>query len=197
MIIQDWFPLGWTVWISLQPKGLPSLLQHYSSKASVLRRSALWSSSHIYMTTGKTIALTRWTFVSKVMFLLFNILSRFVTAFLPKSKCLLVSWLQSPSAVILEPPKIKSVTVSIVSPSICHEVMALDAMILVFWILSFKPTFSLSSFTLIKRLFRSSLYAIRVVSFVYLRLLIFLPVILIPACVSSSLHFAWCILHRS
>ena len=197
MIIQDWFPLGWTGWISLQPKGLPSLLQHYSSKASVLRRSALWSSSHIYMTTGKTIALTRWTFVSKVMFLLFNILSRFVTAFLPRSKCLLVSWLQSPSAVILEPPKIKSVTVSIVSPSICHEVMALDAMILVFWILSFKPTFSLSSFTLIKRLFRSSLYAIRVVSFVYLRLLIFLPVILIPACVSSSLHFAWCILHRS
>ena len=197
MIIQDWFPLGWTGWISLQPKGLPSLLQHYSSKASVLQRSALWSSSHIYMTTGKTIALTRWTFVSKVMFLLFNILSRFVTAFLPRSKCLLVSWLQSPSAVILEPPKIKSVTVSIVSPSICHEVMALDAMILVFWMLSFKPTFSLSSFTFIKRLFRSSLSAIRVVSFVYLRLLIFLPVILIPACVSSSLHFAWCILHRS
>ena len=199
MIIQDWFPLGWTGWISLQPKGLPSLLQHYSSKASILRCSAYFiiQLSYPYMTTGKTIAFAKQTFVDKAMSLLFNILSRFVTAFLPRSKCLLVSWLQSPSAVILEPPKIKSVTVSIVSPSICHEVMALDAMILVFWILSFKPTFSLSSFTLIKRLFRSSLSAIRVVSFVYLRLLIFLPVILIPACVSSSLHFAWCILHRS
>ena len=88
--------------------------------------------SHPYMTTGKTIALTRWTFVSKVMSLLLNILSRFVIAFLPRSKRLLISWLQSPSAVILEPNKIKSVTVSIVSPSICHEVMGPDAMILVF-----------------------------------------------------------------
>ena len=79
-----------------------------------------------YMTTGKTIALTRWTFVGKVMPLLFNMLSRFVIAFLPRSKCLVISWLQSPSAVILEPKKIKSVTVSIVSPSICHEVMGLD-----------------------------------------------------------------------
>ena len=84
------------------------------------------------MTTGKTIALTRWTFVCKVMSLLFNMLSRFVLAFLPKSKHLFISWLQSPSAVILEPPKIKSVTVSIVSPSICHEVMGPDAVILVF-----------------------------------------------------------------
>ena len=88
--------------------------------------------SHPYMTTGKTIALTIWTFVSKVMSLPFNMLSRFVTAFLPKSKHLLISWLQSPSAVILEPKKIKSITVSIVSPSICHEVMGLNAMILVF-----------------------------------------------------------------
>ena len=88
--------------------------------------------SHPYMTTGKTIALTRWTFVSKVMSLLFNVLTRFVIAFLPRSKRLLISWLQSPSAVILEPKKIKSVTVSIVSLSICHEVMGLDAMILVF-----------------------------------------------------------------
>ena len=87
--------------------------------------------SHPYMTTGKTIALTRWTFVSNVMSL-FNMLSRLVIAFLPRSKRLLISWLQSPSAVILEPPKIKSLTVSIVSPSICHEVMKLDAMILVF-----------------------------------------------------------------
>ena len=108
------------------------------------------------MTTGKTITLTRWTFVGKVMSLLFNMLSRLVIAFLPRSKCLLISWLQSPSAVILEPKKIKFVTVSIVSPSICHEVMGLDAMILVFWMLSFKPAFSLSSFTFIKRLFSSS-----------------------------------------
>ena len=84
------------------------------------------------MTTGKTIALTRWTFVGKVMSLLLNILSRLVITFLPSSKHFLISWLQSPSAVILEPPKIKSVTVSIVSPSICHEVMRLDAMIFVF-----------------------------------------------------------------
>ena len=84
------------------------------------------------MTTGNTIALPRWTFVAKVMSLLFNMLSGFVIAFLPRSKRLLISWLQSPSAVILEPPKIKSLTVSIVSPSICHEVMGLVAMILVF-----------------------------------------------------------------
>ena len=87
--------------------------------------------SHPYMTTGKTIALTRWAFVGKIMSLLFNMLSRLVRAFLPRSKHLLISWLQSPFAVILEPPKIKSVTVSIVSPSICHEVMGLDAMIFV------------------------------------------------------------------
>ena len=88
--------------------------------------------SHSYLATGKTIALTRWTFVSKVMSLLFNMLSRFVIAFLPRSNHLLISWLQSPSVVILDSPKIKSVTVSIVSPSICHEVMGPDAMILVF-----------------------------------------------------------------
>ena len=94
---------------------------------------------------GKIIALTKWTFVGKVMSLLFNMLSRFVITFLPSSNCLLISWLQSPSAVILEPKKMKSVTVSIVSPSICHEVIGPDAMVLVFWILSFKPTFSLSA----------------------------------------------------
>ena len=88
--------------------------------------------SQPYMTTGKTIALTRWTFVGKVISLLFNMLSRLVIAFLPRGKRLLISWLQSPSAVILEPPKIKSDTVSTVSPSICHEVMGPDAMILVF-----------------------------------------------------------------
>ena len=147
------------------------------------------------MTTGKTIALTRCTFVGKVMSLLYNILSRLVIAFLPRSKHLLISWLQSPSAVILQPEKIKSVTVSIDSPSICHEIMGPDAMILVFWMLSFKPAFSLSSFTFIKRLFSSSsLYAIRVVSPAYLRLLIFLPEILTPACASSSPHFTWCTL---
>ena len=114
---------------------LRSLLQHHSSEASVLQHSALFlvQLSHPYMTTGKTIALTRWTFVGNVTFKLFNMLSRLVIAFLPRSKCLLISWLQSPSAVIfLEPKKIKSVTVSIVSPSISHEVMELDAMILLF-----------------------------------------------------------------
>ena len=132
---------------------LKSLLQHHSSKASILWHSAfiIVQLSHPYMTTGKTIALTRWTFVGKVMSLLFNMLSRLLIAFLPKSKCLLISWLQSPSAVTLESRKIKSVIVSTVSPSICHEVMGLDAMILVFWMLSFKPTFPLSSFTFIKR----------------------------------------------
>ena len=103
------------------------------------------------MTTGKTIALTRWTFVGRVMSLLFNMLSSSVITFLPRSKHLLISWLQSPSAVILEPPKIKYLTISTVSPSICHEVMGPDAMILVFWMLSFKPTFSLSSFTFIRQ----------------------------------------------
>ena len=113
---------------------LKSLLQHHSSKASILQYSAFFivQLSYPYMTTGKTVALTRRTFVGKVMSLLFNMLSRFVIAFLPRSKCLLISWLQSPSAVILEPKKIKSATVSTVSPSICHEVMGPDAMIFVF-----------------------------------------------------------------
>ena len=113
---------------------LKSPLQHHSSKASILRCSAfiIVQLTHPYMTTGKTIALTRQTFVGKGMSLLFNMLSRLVITFLPRSKRLLISWLQSPSAMILEPPKIKSVTVYIVSPSICHEVMEPDAMILVF-----------------------------------------------------------------
>src|SRR5574340_669733 len=171
---------------------LKSLLQHHSSKASILWRSAFFivQLSHPYMTTGKTIALTRRTFVGKVMSLLLNMLSRLVITFLPRSKRLLISWLQSPSAVILEPKKIKSDTVSTVSPSISHEVMGLDAMILVFSMLSFKPTFSHSSFTFLKRLLSSSsLSALRVVSSAYLRLLIFLPAILIPVCVSSSPAF--------
>ena len=112
---------------------LKSLLQHHSSKASILRLSAFFivQLSHPYMTTRKTIALTRWTFVGKVMSLLFNMLSGLVITFLPRSKCLLISWLQSPSEVILEPRKIKSATVSTVSPSICHELMGPDAMIFV------------------------------------------------------------------
>ena len=112
---------------------LKSLLQHHSSKASILCPSALFivQLSHPYLTTGKTIALTGWTFVGKVMPLLFNMLSRLVITILPRSKLLLISWLQSPFAVILS-PKIKSLTVSVVSPSICHEVMGPDAMILVF-----------------------------------------------------------------
>ena len=150
MTIQGWFPLGLTGLISLLSKGLSRVLSSSTYlKQSVLQRSAFFrvQLSHPYLTTGKTIALTSQTFVSKVMSLHFNMLSRFVITFLPRSKHLLISWLQSPSAVILEPKKMKSLTVSIVSPSVCHEVMGLDAMILAFWMLSFKPTFSLSSFT--------------------------------------------------
>ena len=113
---------------------LKSLLQHHSSKASILQHSAFFTVqlSHPYMTTGKTIALTRWTFVDKVMSLFFNILSRLLITLLPRSKHLLISWLQSPSAVILEPRKIKSASVSTVSPSISQDLMGPDAMILVF-----------------------------------------------------------------
>ena len=120
---QGWSPLGWTGWISLKTKGiLKNLLQHHCSKASILQCSAFFTVqlSHWYMTTGKHIALTRWTFVGKVMYVLFNMLSRQSITFLPRSKSLLISWLQSPSAVILEPRKIKSATVSTVSPTICH-----------------------------------------------------------------------------
>ena len=177
---------------------LKSLLQQHSSKAAILLHSAFFivQLSHPYMTTGKTIALNRWTFVSKVMFLLFNMLSRLVIAFLPRRKCLLISWLQSQSTVILEAKKIKSLTVSIASPSICHEVMGLDTMDLVFWMLSFKPAFSLTYFTFIKRLFgSSSLPAIRVVSSAYVSLLIFFLEILILTCASSSLAF--CIIYSA
>ena len=119
---------------------LKSLFQHHISKASILLRSAFFIGqlSHPYLATGKTIALTRWTFVSKVMSLLFNMLSRFVIAFLPGSKCLLISWLQSLSPVVLEPKKIKSVTASTFYPSNCHKVMGPDAMILVFFNVEFQ-----------------------------------------------------------
>ena len=124
----DWFDL-----LAVQGT-LKSLLQHHNSKVSILWHSAFFivQLSHPHVTTGKTITLTRWTFVGKVMPLLFNMLSRLVITFLPRSKRLLISWLQSPSAVILEHPKIKSDTVPTVSPSICHEVMGPDAMIFVF-----------------------------------------------------------------
>ena len=146
--------------------------------------------SHPYMTTRKTIALTMQTFASKVLSLLFNMLSRFVIVFLPRSKHLLILWLQSPSTVILEPRKIKSVTVSIFPSSICHGVMGTDAMVFIYWMLSFKTAFSHSSFTFIKRLFSSSLLsAFRMIPSAYLRLLIFLLAILIPAYESSSLAF--------
>ena len=118
------FRMDWLDLLAVQG-ALKSLLQHHSSKLSILRHSAFFivQLSHPYLTTGKTIALTRWNFVGKVISLLFNMLSRLVTTFLPRSKRLLLSWLQSPSAVILEPQNIKSVTVSTVSPSICHEVI--------------------------------------------------------------------------
>ena len=124
------FRMDWLDLLAVQGT-LKSLLQHHSSKASILWHSAFFTVqiSHPYMTTGKTIALTRWTFVGKVISLLFNMLSRLVITFLPSSKRLLISWLRSPSAVILEPPKIKSVTVSTVSPSISHEVMGPDRQI--------------------------------------------------------------------
>ena len=185
------FRMDWLDLLAVQGT-FKSLLQHHSSKASILWCSVFFivQLSHPYMTTGKAIALTKKTFVNKVMSLLFNMLSRFLIAFLPRSKRLLISWLQSPSVVILEPPKLKSVTVFIVSSSICNEVTALDAMILVFWTLSFKPAFSLFSFTFIKRLFNSPLVsAIKVVLSAYLRLFIFLPAILIPACASFRLAF--------
>ena len=135
------FRMDWLDLLAVQGT-LKSLLQHHNSKASILQCSAFFivQLSHPCMTTGKTIALTRRTFVGKVMTLLFNMLSRLVIAFLPRSKHILISWLKSPSAMILEPPKIKPVTISTVSPSIYHEVTGPDAMILVFWMLSFKPT---------------------------------------------------------
>ena len=145
------FRMDWLDLLAVQGI-LKSLLQHHSSKASILLHSTLFivQLSHDHW---KTIALTRWTFVDKVMSLLFNVLSKLVITFLPRNKCLLISRLQSLSAVILQPRKLKSDTVSTLSPSICHEVMGPGAMILFFWMLSFKPTFSLSSFTFIKRLF--------------------------------------------
>ena len=143
------FWINWFDLLTVQGT-LKSLLQNHRLKALVLLCSAFFmvQLSHLYMTTRKTIALAIRTFVGKVISLLFNRLSRFVLASPPRSKCLLISWLQSLSTVILKPKKIKSVTAFTFSPSICPEVMEPHAIILVFWMLSFKPTFSLSSFTL-------------------------------------------------
>ena len=151
MNIQSWFPLGWTGWISLQSKGLSRVFSH-----TTVQKHQFFSIppffmvrlSHPYMTTGKTIALRIWAFVRKIMSLLLNMLCRsFQEAFLPRSKCLLISWLQLPSLLILEPKKIKSVTASTFSSSICYERLGLDAMILDFWMLNFKSAFSLYSFS--------------------------------------------------
>ena len=141
------FRMDWLDLLAFQGT-LKSLLQHHSSKASILQCPAFFivQLSHLYMTTGRTIALTTWTSVDKVsniLLLLFNMLSRLVISFLPRSKHLLISWLQSLSTVILELKEMKSLTVFIVSPSICHEVLGPITMILVFWMLSFKPAFSL------------------------------------------------------
>ena len=136
------FRMDWLDFLAVQGT-LKSLHQQHSSKASILQCSGCFilQLSYPHVTIGKTIALTRWTFVGQVMSLLFNMLSSFVIGFLPRSKLLLIAWLQAASAVILEPPKIKLVTLSIVSPSICHEVRGPNDMILVFWMLSFKTTF--------------------------------------------------------
>ena len=147
------FRMDWLDLLAVQGT-LKSLLQHHNSKASILCQSALFmvQLSQPYMTNGKTVALSGRTFVGKVMSLLFYMLSRLVIAFLPRSQRLLMSCLQSLSAVILETKKLNSVSASTFPPSICHKVMGLDAIILIFWMLSFKPAFSFSCFTLIKRL---------------------------------------------
>ena len=138
----NWTELNWLDLCAVQGT-LKSLLQQQSSKASILLHSAFFivQLSHPYMTIWKTIALTRWTFVGKVMSFLFNMLSQFVIVFLPRSKCLLISWLKPPFAVILEPNKIRSVTVSILSQYICHEVMGPNATTFVFWMLSYSQRF--------------------------------------------------------
>ena len=158
MNIHGWFPLGLTSLISLLSKGLSGVFsrtiiwkhQFFGAQPS------LWSNSHTHnLTTGKIIAVTKWTFVGKVISLLFNTLCRFVIVLVPRSKHLLISWLQSPSRVILEPEKLKS-AMSTFSRFTCYEMMGPDVMMLAFWMLSFKPDFSLSSFTFIKRFFSSS-----------------------------------------
>ena len=187
MNIQDWFPLGWTGWISLQSKGLSRVFSNTTvqNSSSVLQCSAFFivQLAHLYMTTGKTIDWL-WAFVGKVMSLLFNMLSRLVIAFLPRIKRLWISWLQSPSAVIFEPPKNKVCQCFHCFPHV-FAMKWWDWMPwFVFWMLSFKPTFSFSSFTFLKRLFgSSSLSAIRQSWF--------------QLVLHATQHFAWCTLHIS
>ena len=152
----DWLDL-------LAVQGTLKSLQHHRLKSLILGFSAFFivQLSHPYLTTGKTIVLTRRTFVDKVISLHFNILCRLVITFLPRSKCLIISWLQSPSAMILGPSSPQKIMSATVSPPICHEVLALDAIILAFRMLSFKPIFSLSSFSFIKRLFSSSSLSVK------------------------------------
>ena len=182
------FRIDWLDLLAVQGT-LKSLLQYHSSKASVLQHSAFFmvQLSHPYMTTGKTIALTIWAFVSDVTSLLFNMLSKFAVAFLPRSKHLLISLLVSPSTVILEPKKIKSGLFPFLPPSICHEVMGADARILIFWTLSFKPAFH-------PPLSPSSRVSFIPLCFLplgwCLRLLIFLPTMLIPTCAFIQLSIS-------
>ena len=198
MNIQDWFPLGWTGWISLKSKGLSRVFLNTTVQKHQFFSAQPYLGSNSHICTWKTTALTRQIFVSKMMSLFFNMRPRLVIAFVPGSKHLLISWLQSPSLVILEPKKIKvclcfhcfHISLPWSDGTGCHD--------LSFWMLRFKPPFSLSSFTFIKRLFSSSsLSVIRVVSSAYLRLLIFLPAILMATCASSRLaihmmyHFFW------
>ena len=200
MNIQGSFPLGLTGFISLQSKELSGVFasttiwKHWFFRAQPF---SLWPKSHIHTWLLENPQLWLYgTLLAKLCLYFFNMLSKFVIAFLPRSKCLLNSWLQSLSSVILEPKKRKSVTVSIVSPSICHEVMGLDAMISVFLMFHFNLGFSLSSFTFRRFFSSSSLSAIRVVSSVlYLKLLIFPQAILILACDSSRL--ALCLMYSA
>ena len=170
---------------------LRSLFQHHSLKASILQRSAFFivQLSHPYVTTGKTIAFPRWTFVGKVMSLLLNTLSRLVLTFLPRSKCFLISWLHSPSAVILEPQKIKSDTVS---TSISHAVMGPDVLIFVFWMLSFKPTFSSRGFLVPLHFLPLGWCHLHMWGYWYFSQQSWFQVVLLLA-----QHFSWCTLHIS
>ena len=204
---------GWDGWIA-SPTQRPWVWVNSGSWWWTVRPGVLWSMglqraghnwvteldwtelSHPHMTAGKTTALTRWTFVGKVMSLLFNMLCKLIIAFLSRSKHLLISWLQSPCAVILEPPQIKSVTVSTVSPSMCHALMGPDAMILVFWMLSFKPIFALSFFTFIKRLVLCFLskrwYNLHIWGYWYFSQQSWFQLVFPPV-----QHFSWCTLHIS
>ena len=199
MNIQDWFPLRLTglIW---QSKGLSGVLSNTTVQKHQFfsAQPSLWSNSHIHIWPLEKL----WLWLdgpllakSCLCVLMFSVL---VAAFLPRSNHLLISWLQSPSAVILESKKINSLTVPIVSPSICHEVMWLDAMTLVFWMLSLKPAFPLSSFTFIKRLLSSSLLsAKRVASSAIWGYWYFCRQYWFQLVLHSAQHFTWCTLHRS